>query len=87
LVGCVTQQARVRNAGPAVPPTAQVSQQQPGAPRAAAPATLPPAPAPARAISPQMQRAVEDTVLCRIPVQANELRASNKMSFSKCANK
>lgn len=76
LVGCVTQQAHVRNEGPTVTPTAQVSQQQPGAPRAT-PATSAPSPAPTRAISPQMQRAVEDTVLCRIPVQPNEL--SEKM--------
>jgi hypothetical protein len=77
LAGCVTQQPRVRNEQPAVAPTAQVSQQQAGAPRATTAGTLLAAPAPVRAISPQLQRAVEDTVLCRIPVQPNEL--SEKM--------
>lgn len=76
LAGCVTQQANVRRDVPAGATPAQQQQNMPA--RAPAPVVSPAAaaaPAPVRPSSPSLQRAIEDTVLCRVAVHPHELNA------------
>lgn len=89
LAGCVVKQPTVRKDTPPypAPTTAPLTQ------HTAIPAPIPisnPAPvaSPSR-LSPQSQRLVEDTVLCRVPVIPNKLRArlENEGAFAGAAKK
>lgn len=76
LAGCVTQQANVRRDMPAGATPAQQQQNMPvRAPVASPAAPAAPAPAAVRPISPSLQRAIEDTVLCRTALHPQELNA------------
>lgn len=78
LAGCVPQQPNMRRELPTSAQAAQLSTSAQQAPMTAPPArplpATPPAAAPVRVVSAQTVRALEDTVVCRVPLRMEALR-------------
>jgi hypothetical protein len=78
LASCVIKQPNVRrdvpNAGQPMQAQTNVQQQAPTPPPVARPIPVTAPAAPVRTVSPQFQRAIEDTVSCRVPLSVDGFR-------------